>query len=94
MKRRIVITRETDEVFVIKAQAHSTEAWCAKCATRVQMLTPEAAALASGMSARTIYRLIEAGQIHFNETSDGLLLVCPDSFTPQRHVLKTIASQG
>ena len=81
-KRRIVITRETDELFVIKTPLHSREVWCPKCAAQVRMLTPEAAAAVTGMSARAIYRLVEAGQIHFTETPDGLLLICPDSFPP------------
>lgn len=33
----------------------------------------------SGLSARAIYRLIEAGQVHFAETTDGFALVCPVS---------------
>ena len=79
-KRRIVITRETDELLVVRAPARSGKAWCPECAAHVWMLAPEAATAVTGLSARAIYRLVEAGQIHFTETPDGLLLVCPDSF--------------
>lgn len=49
---------------------------CEECASEVGLLTPEEAALTSGLSARAIYQLLEGGLIHFKETRDGLLLVC------------------
>jgi hypothetical protein len=47
------------------------------------MLRPGEAALLAGLSARAVYRLAEAGRVHFAETADGLLLVCP-SLLPLR----------
>ena len=41
------------------------------------MLRPEEAAALAGLTAREVYRLAEAGSIHFAETADGLLLICP-----------------
>ena len=79
-KRRIVITRETDELFVIKIASHSREAWCPQCAASVRMLTPEMTTAVTGLSARTIFRLVEAGQLHFTETPGGVLLICLNSF--------------
>ena len=33
----------------------------------------------SGISARAIYRLVEAGEVHFAETARGLTLICAAS---------------
>ena len=73
------ITVERSEVFVLRRTKKTACAWCEACGARVRMLTPEEAGRASGLSARTIYRWIEAGQVHFTETAEGLLLVCLNS---------------
>lgn len=79
-KRRIEITLEREETFVVcKLATGAARSWCAGCAAEVEMLTPEEAALIAGVSARTIYRRIEADLLHFAETIDGLLLVCQKS---------------
>lgn len=41
------------------------------------MLTPEEAAVLSGMSVRALFRQVEAGTLHSAETREGLLLICP-----------------
>jgi excisionase family DNA binding protein len=44
------------------------------------MVTPDEAAVLSGVGTRTIYAFVEAGRLHFMETSGGLLLfVCLNS---------------
>ena len=43
------------------------------------MLTTDQAATIANVSSLTIYRRIEAGEIHFVETSAGHLLVCAHS---------------
>jgi excisionase family DNA binding protein len=43
------------------------------------MVTPDEAARLAGVTTRTVYRWIEAGKVHFAETPEGLLLVCPNS---------------
>ena len=43
------------------------------------MLRSEEAAAVAGVSTRVIYRLIEAGAIHYIETPAGLLRVCLNS---------------
>jgi hypothetical protein len=40
------------------------------------MVTPLEAAAARGVSQLTIYRWVEGGQTHFEETADGGLFVC------------------
>ena len=43
------------------------------------MLTPDEAATLASVGTRTIYRCIEAEQIHFTETAGGQMLVCLNS---------------
>lgn len=77
-RRRTVTTVETHEVWVIRrmgaAEIHPP---CAECADQTTLLTPEEAARLSGLSLRAVFRRVEAGNCHFVETADGLLLVCP-----------------
>jgi hypothetical protein len=49
---------------------------CPICENGTPLLTTEEAAVLSGSSVREIYRRVEAGQIHFSESGDGLLLIC------------------
>jgi hypothetical protein len=43
------------------------------------MVTPDDAALLTRVTARAIYLMVEAGEIHFVETREGLVLICPRS---------------
>lgn len=80
-KKTIRIFQETHEVLSVRllphAQPRRAFVLCEECASEVTLLAPEEAALVSGLSVRAIYRLVEAGLIHYKETADGLLLVCP-----------------
>jgi hypothetical protein len=55
---------------------------CDECACG--MLTLEEAVAVAQASSREIYRQVEAGTIHFKETSERLLLIC----------LKTLVQSG
>ena len=77
-KTRTEISIETSQVVIIRHR-HLVRQWCAVCNAHTQMLTAEAAAAATGLSRRSVYRLAEQGQVHFCETSDGLLLICFNS---------------
>lgn len=79
MKRRIEIILETDHVILFRGGPPRRFGWCERCAGDVQMIPPEAASLVSRQEVRAIYRGIEAGRIHYAETSEGSLLVCLDS---------------
>jgi len=46
------------------------------------MVTPDAAASASGQSVRTIYRWLEAGRLHCSEEERGLL-ICLAFLSPE-----------
>ncbi|HWT01844.1 MAG TPA: hypothetical protein VN256_16475 [Pyrinomonadaceae bacterium] len=78
MKRTETII-ETHEVWVVRRRAGAPAVWCAECAGRPAMLTPEEAARLSGLSQRAICRSVEAGAVHFLETADGCLFVCTAS---------------
>jgi hypothetical protein len=43
------------------------------------MLHPNEAAVAAGVSVRTVNRWVEADTVHFDETASGLLLICANS---------------
>ena len=78
-KRRIEITVETERLLLTRGRRVSLTAWCPACGGRVLMLPAEEAARLSGVSARTIYRRVEGGQLHYTETPEGDLLICCDS---------------
>ena len=86
-QKRTLILRETHEVLRVRrlvyAPPRRVSVWCDVCAGEVPLLTPEEASLATGVSARAIYRLVEAGLIHFTETAQGLLLVCHSKIKEQ-----------
>ena len=77
-ERRMEITLRTERRISIKSSRALT-ALCEHCGRQVQMFTPGQAALVSGLSSREVYHRVEAGEVHFTETVEGLLLVCLDS---------------
>ncbi|HYP27664.1 MAG TPA: hypothetical protein VE262_13185 [Blastocatellia bacterium] len=83
MRRRItMITIEKERIIEIILRSHRVKEWCGQCNRPVVMLAPEKAALVAGVCPRLIYRWVEAGSLHFIETSRGLLRVCVDSLIP------------
>lgn len=90
-KKTTLISTETRESLSIRlntrARARRARVMCEECEAEVPMLTPEEAAPPSGLSVRSINRLVEDGSIHFKETPDRLLLVCPNNLDGRR--LKT-----
>lgn len=67
-KRLVVLFPKTEAIFN-----------CYQCERGEAMLIAEQAASVFGFSRRQIYRLIEAGQVHFVETDKGILYVCQNS---------------
>ena len=74
--RRIEITVETDEVLLIRRLGRPLTGWCGQCGAQVEMVTAEEAARLAGVRWREMARRVEAGRVHFFETSDGRLLIC------------------
>ena len=81
-KRRTEIAIEIDEVVSVKTFSNlSGRAWCVGCANEVLMVTPAQAAGIARISVRDINRRVEAGEVHFLETTEGSLLVCMNSLS-------------
>jgi hypothetical protein len=95
-ERRTEIKLITERSISIKS-SRSLTALCARCGREVQMFTPGQAALVSGLSSREVYHRVEAGEVHFTETVEGLLLVCLDSligYQPPREELMAQAQDA
>lgn len=79
-KRRTEITFETRRLLLVGGRGRvSAAGWCASCGAKVVLVTAEEAARLSGVTAREIFRRVEAGRLHFVETCGGGLLVCRES---------------
>ena len=83
-KEKTVITIETLERKVIRLSHKEIVAWCEQCRAEVLMLSPNQAAANLQITAREIFRRVEAGEAHFIEMSDGALLICHNSLAQQR----------
>ncbi len=81
-KRRIEITVETRSLVFRQSNARMLF-FCSQCAATVQMLAPDEAAVLAQTSSRTIYRWVEMQRVHFLETKENRLLICPNSLTQQ-----------
>lgn len=75
-KRRTEITIERHQVTVVRGRQRPVRLWCPGCGSEAPMVRAEEAAALAGVSARTIYRWVEAGQIHYRETAEGEVLIC------------------
>jgi hypothetical protein len=78
-KRTTKITIETERLLVVRHRGQQAPRWCPDCRAQTLMLKPEEAATIAAVTPRTIYRWVEAGQVHFTEAPDGWLLICLNS---------------
>ncbi|MCA1625816.1 MAG: hypothetical protein LC778_18860 [Acidobacteria bacterium] len=76
---KTVITVETFQRTTVRWRQKLKIAWCERCAAETVMLAPNEAAALLQTTAREIFRLTEAGEIHSLETKTGALLVCRGS---------------
>jgi hypothetical protein len=88
-KRRTELTFET-EVVLVQRKPHCFPVYCGVCPDSPQLVTTDEAALLTHVSSREIYRRVEAGQLHFAETADGKLSICPNSLSLSSPVGKTL----
>ncbi len=80
LRRQVVITAEKTETYTVRQEPlHSLQVSCEKCDRQVRCLTVDQTVNVTGLSARTIFRLVEAGELHYYETVEGHLLLCPIS---------------
>jgi len=73
--RRMRITIQTERLLVM-SHSRGLYSLCAACGDEVRMVTIDQAAILARVSSREIYREVEAGMLHFMETTDGSLLIC------------------
>lgn len=78
MKQSTAIIFESEETVVLKRGSKNVIDFCPRCQADVQMIAPDVLSLLAGSSEREIFRLIEAGEIHFTETDR--VLVCADCY--------------
>ena len=79
MNRKTEINIELKETVAYRRRDEKFEAHCPQCRKLVEMTTPLTAARLANSTEREIYRLVEAGEIHFIETDR--ILVCLNSLT-------------
>jgi ribosomal protein L34E len=79
MKKTTRLTIETERVLVIRRRKAARRAKCGACGEVVNFVTVEEGAALTRISARAIYRRVEAGSVHFTESADGALVVCLNS---------------
>ena len=77
-KRRLEIVVETERRFTLRKTGPASTVRCEQCSGPL-VLAEEAVAV-TGLSSRTIHRLVETGEVHFAETPTGALLICLNSF--------------
>jgi hypothetical protein len=68
-RKRLEITLETRRL-VLRRSNNQTTVWCLACSSPVQSVSPEEAAGLAGVNTRTVYRWVEAEQLHFIETAE------------------------
>ena len=66
------------ELSAVVGPVRSSPRWCAECATPIVLMSPEQAATVCFQTTRAIYRLVEAGRVHFTDGPEGVF-VCPAS---------------
>ena len=80
MKKRTEITVETERLVVVgDARVPRHVNWCAPCGKQVEPVSTDEAAVLARVTSRTIFRWVELGRVHYWETPEGLLLICPHS---------------
>jgi tRNA A22 N-methylase len=78
--KQIVITAEKTETYIVRQESlQSLQVFCEKCDREVKCLSLDQTVSVTGLGARTIFRLVEAGELHSYETGAGHLLLCPNS---------------
>ena len=77
--RTTEITIERRRFVVTRRMTKGRLSYCPICAREAEFVTPQEAAAIASVTARTIYRWLENGKLHFLEMPGGELLVCAQS---------------
>jgi hypothetical protein len=73
------ITVETHQVWILRRRERLVRVWCKDCVSQVNAISPERAGALGEVTARTIYRWLEAGRLHFFESRNGAVSICLNS---------------
>lgn len=76
--RKTSIVVETKRRFIVSQPETGEQIFCPLCTG--QMISAEASAVLFKLSRRAVYQAIETGKLHFSETKNGLIFICPASF--------------
>ncbi|MEK6333678.1 MAG: hypothetical protein AABM67_01940 [Acidobacteriota bacterium] len=76
--RKISITSVHERYLIVRTPEGRGTSACPDCLAHAKMVTPENAARITARSVRTIYRWVEAGEVHFIEEPAGVL-ICVNS---------------
>ena len=68
---------EVNETFAYSSRGERFENFCPDCKCMAEMATPQLAGVLAHATEREIYKLVEAGDVHFVETDR--VLVCLNS---------------
>ena len=80
LRKQLVITAEKTETYTVRQESlQSFQTYCEKCDREIRCLTVDQTVSLTGLRARTIFQLVEAGELHSYETDAGHLLLCPYS---------------
>ncbi len=82
MTQKAELTFEIEETVVLKQGGYFIPEYCPRCQEKVDMVSPDVLSLVTGVSEREIFRLVEAGAIHFLE--GARVVACPSCY---RHLL-------
>lgn len=78
IRKLTAISIQTEEAVVLKAYKGGGDRRCRQCVAPSRMVTAEEAAGLFRLPIRQVYRLVEAGQLHFEDAA-GKVLVCLES---------------
>jgi hypothetical protein len=81
---------ETERLTIIRSRPPAS-AWCNYCGGQTQMLSVDQAALRAGMRSIVIYRMVEAGKLHFMEDTEGILFICSTSLETSGSLLQRVS---
>jgi hypothetical protein len=74
--KRVMIRLEKERTMRIHHAVQTQVSKCRACNTSTDMLPAQEAALLAGISLLNLFRRVEAGQLHHEETPDGQLFIC------------------
>lgn len=76
--KRTGITLERERVLVVRRHTNTLQ-WCRSCRRWTVPMSVDEVALFRGVTSRAVFRWVEAGTVHSDETAAGLLWICPES---------------